>query len=250
VLSAPPRPGHDARPYRIKWVRQEPPIGFRSTPDGVYIVGTAASPVGRDHVRIRVVIESGARVAVRSAASMIAWSSEDAVYEIEVTVEQGACLDWKLQPLVVSAACRFRQRVFLDLADGAQLHWSEEVVLGRSGEEPGDVRLGLDADLGSGPLLRHELAAGPSHAGWDGPAVLGCNRAARLVLTVDRPSALPEATAGPGWAVMPLPGGRDCRSAGALTQALAPDLLALQCLSAMSSPACAPSSTHPTIQPT
>ena len=67
------------------------------------------------------------------------------------------------------------------LAKRAALRWTEEIVLGRHGEEPGRLSLRLDVDLDDNPLLRHQLELGRC-AGWDGPAVVGPNRAVGLIL--------------------------------------------------------------------
>jgi urease accessory protein len=198
-------------------------LAFRATPEAVYLVGTAASPVGDDRVGLDVELEAGAALSVRSAASMIAWASAGASLEVNVSVAPGARLDWHLQPLIASAGCSFSQRVRVELATGAALRWGEEVVLGRHGEGPGRLSLRLDVDVDGHPLLRHQLEIGPGIPGWDGPAVMGANRALGLVLLagtdiVRRPSGVASPPAGPGWAVMDLEG------PGVLVSAVGADL--------------------------
>ena len=199
-----------------------PPFAFRATPDAIYLVGTAAAPVGDDELSIRVTVEAGARLNLRSAASTIAWGSTGSSLSIEVEIEAGGYLDWRLQPLVATKGCDFSQSARVSMAEDAGLRWTEEVVLGRHGEAPGDLSLRLDVDVGGRALLRHQLAVGPAR-GWDGPAVLGDNRAVGLVLvagTVAGDLGVP--AAGPGWAVMPLAG------PGALTQAVGRDISLLR----------------------
>jgi urease accessory protein len=218
-------------------VRDAPPVAFRTTPEAVYLVGTAASPVGDDKVTIDINVEAGATLKVRSAASMIAWASAGSSLEINVSVAPGGCLDWHLQPMIASTGCCFSQRVRAKLADGASLRWTEEIVLGRHGEEPGRLSLGLDVDIDDHPLLRHQLEIGPGVPGWDGPAVVGTNRAIGLVLLTTTgvaehaeaspsPRALAPATpsrgAGAGWALMALEG------RGVLVSAVGPDLARLR----------------------
>ena len=69
------------------------------------------------------------------------------------------------------------------------------------------MSLRLDVDIDDHPLLRHQLELGPGVPGWDGPAVLGANRAVGLVLLAGRGVAAGgpgrprqgRARAGPSW---------------------------------------------------
>jgi urease accessory protein len=218
-------------------VRDAPPVAFRATPEAVYLVGTAASPVGDDKVIIDVEVEAGAALKVRSAASMIAWASAGSSLEVNVSVGQGGYLAWHLQPMIASAGCSFSQRVSVKLADGAALRWTEEIVLGRHGEQPGRLSLRLDVDVDDKPLLRHQLELGPGVPGWDGPAVLGLNRAVGLAfltttgltttgLTTSGVAhgglGAPLSGTGTGWAVMALEG------PGVLVSAVGADLARLR----------------------
>jgi urease accessory protein len=197
------------RGYRLTWVRNDPPVGIRDTPDGVYLVATSATPVNDDNVRIQVYVERNAALVVRSAASTVAWATSGSVFDVDVVVEPGGSLDWHLQPFIASARCSVSQRSHLHLSEGATLRWAEEVVLGRSGEGPGVLDLRLDVTVDGKPLLCHELAIGPDAPGWDGPGVLGANRAVGLVLLVGRGfGALSQSgnTVGDGWAILQLDG--------------------------------------------
>jgi urease accessory protein len=208
-------------------VRDAPPVAFRATPEAVYLVGTAASPVGDDKVVIDIEVEAGATLKVRSAASMIAWASAGSSLDVNVSVAKGGYLDWHLQPMIASSGCFFSQHVRAKLADGAELRWTEEIVLGRHGEEPGRLSLRLDVDIDDSPLLRHQLELGPGVAGWDGPAVLGSNRAVGLALLAGPGTAQGEQVvsspgAGTGWAAMVLEG------PGVLVSAVGADLSGLR----------------------
>jgi urease accessory protein len=90
---------------------------------------------------------------------------------VDAELGPGARLAWVPEPLVACAGCRHRGRARLRMAGGARAVWSEAVALGRTGEQPGDVELRLDADADGVPLLRDGLRLGPSAPGWDGPAV-------------------------------------------------------------------------------
>ncbi len=212
---------------RLTWVRDAPPIAFRPTPEAVYIVGTAAFPVGDDRVSVEVHVEDGASLAVRSAASAVAWAGTGSSLEVDVTVDPGGQLDWQLQPLIASTRCQFSQRSRVHLNEGATVRWAEEVVLGRSGEDPGWLDLRLDVTVDGVPLLRHQLEIGKEVPGWGGPAVMGTNRAVGLVLLAGPAGAGLEhwrslRAAGDGWAAMPLEG------PGLLITAVGPDIPALR----------------------
>lgn len=222
TASAPTRQDRAGEGCRLSWVRDAPPMAFRAAPGAVYLVGTAASPVGDDQISLQVTVERGARLTLRSVASTIAWASTGSSFSIEVRVEEGGTLDWRLQPLVASGGCDFSQRAHVSLAPGARLRWAEEIVLGRYGEGPGRLDLRLDVDVDGRPLLRHGLEVGPAAPGWDGPAMLGASRAVGLVLTAGDGEHASGAAAGTGWAAMPLDG------PGALVQAVAQDLPGLR----------------------
>lgn len=217
TAGAPARPGG---PARLTWRRDAPPVAWRPTADAVYLVGTAASPVGSDEVDVEVTVEEGASLSVRSAASAVAWSSSGARTAYSVDVGTGAALDWQLQPLVATGRCRLQQHVSLQLATGAALRWCDEVVLGRHGEPPGDICLRLDLIYDGRPLLRHQVGIGPSYPGWDSPAVCGDARAlvTELLVLATGTAAQLSPGAGPGWALMPLEG------PGVFAQAVGDDL--------------------------
>jgi urease accessory protein len=197
-------------------------MAFRAAPGAVYLVGTAASPVGDDQISLQVRVERGARLTLRSVASTIAWASAGSSLSIEVKIEEGGTLDWHLEPLVASRGCDFSQTACISLAPGSHLRWAEEIVLGRYGEGPGRLHLRLDVDVDERPLLRHGLDVGPGSPCWDGPAVLGDGRAVGLVLTAGDGEGASGTASGDGWAAMPLDG------PGALVQAVARDLYGLR----------------------
>ena len=220
-VAAPARGNGRGDRCRISWAKDAPPIAFRETPEAVYLVGTAAFPVSDDQVSLEVHVGSGATLRLRSAASQVAWTSTGATFFIDAFVQAGGCLDWHLQPLLSTAGCNFSQRAIVRLENGATLRWREEIMLGRHLEEPGRLDLRLDVDTDGAPLLRHQLGVGPGSPGWDGPAVLGQNRAVGFVLLAgdDEHTA---STACDAWAAMPLDG------PGVLLQAVAPDVPALR----------------------
>lgn len=208
-------------PPRIERMLSAAPLRWRATPDAVYMVSTAAAPVGDDDVVVRINVGSGARLAVRSVAASVAWSGSGSRQRVEVEVGPGGHLDWGLEPLVVTAHCDHRQEGVVVLHPSASLRWAEKVVLGRHGEHPGRLRSTLHVDVGGHPLLRHGVDVGDGSPGWDGPAVLGPARALATVAVVDGRRCWSPAS-GPGWSVLPLD------APGALGVAVAPSAVELE----------------------
>ena len=152
--------------WDLAYVRDAPPVAFRATPEAVYLVGTAAFPVGDDCVSVEVEVGEGAALPVRSAASMIAWASSQSRFDVEVTVRPGASLDWQLQPLVASSACHFSQRARASLAEGATLLWGRNSSSAATANRRGTWTWPSTSNTPGAPLLRHQLMLGPgSRAG-------------------------------------------------------------------------------------
>lgn len=134
-----------------------------TAPDTVHLVSAAATPLGGDTIDIRVVVEPGARLRLRSAAATMALPGADtptshAHWQLEVT----GCLDVDLEPTVVAAAARHVSSVALLLHDEGRIRFRERVQIGRCHEREGFWSGSLHADRNDRPLLRHrvELGAG------------------------------------------------------------------------------------------
>jgi urease accessory protein len=192
----------------LERVVSAPPVTFRAAGGAVYIVGTAAGPLGEDDISMDVRVAAGGMLRLRSAAATIVYAGRSSRQVFDVHVGAGAALDWRPEPLIATAGCHHVQDVRICLDPGASLDWSEEIVLGRHGEEPGAIELRLRVDAGGRPLLRHQLLIG--QPGWDGPAVLGSARATGLRLVAgaaDRRATESGArSVGDGWAWMDLEG--------------------------------------------
>ena len=178
------RAGHRTR---CQSLRSDPPIALRTTPDGLYVVGSAAGPIGGDAVHLDVAVGPEAALTVRSAAAAIVLPGPRGLPSsstVKASVAAGATLRWLPEPTIAVQGCDHRATARLRLDDGAAVVWREELVLGRHGEGPGSVLLRLSADLGGRPLVRTELAVGPRWPGWDGPCGVGPARGAGAVLVV------------------------------------------------------------------
>ncbi len=197
---------------------EAPLLPRRTGPNEIHFVGGAAGPLGGDRLRIEVCVGAGATLTVRSVAAMIALPSRDGALsrlDVHATVEEGGRLEWLTEPLIAAGRCNHVTASTVDLAAGASLVWRDELVCGRHGETPGDVRLLSSVQLEKRSLYVHELAVGPSAPGWSGPAVLAGGRVHSTTVLV---GSYPRISASADAAVMELAG------PGIVITAVGPDL--------------------------
>jgi urease accessory protein len=132
-----------------------------TAPDTVHLVSAAATPLGGDSIDLRVIVERGARLRLRSAAATVALPGADvptshAHWEVRVT----GSLDIDLEPTVVAADARHITSAAFFLHDGAQVRFRERVQVGRCEEREGFWSGSLRADCDARPLLRHQVELG------------------------------------------------------------------------------------------
>jgi urease accessory protein len=135
----------------------------RTEPDTVHLVSAAATPLGGDTIRVRVIVEPGARLRVRSAAATV-------VLPGAATLESHACWDLEVegdldidpQPTVVAGNAHHLSATRLRLTGSGRVRLRERIQIGRSDELHGFWSGSLWADVDGAPLLRHciELGAG------------------------------------------------------------------------------------------
>lgn len=150
------------------------PVKFMPTPDGVYIVGTAAAPLNGDRIALDIYVAPRTELTLRTVAASLAWPGTSPIpsqFSINARVGEGASLNWLPEPLVPVAGSRHRMVANIELAAGSKLVWREEIVLGRHREAPGELSSRLEITQPAGPLLRQEIVIGTSH--FSSPAVLG-----------------------------------------------------------------------------
>lgn len=194
-------PGPSGRPV-LHRLRASPPLGVRLAAGDLYLLGTAAGPLGGDRLRLELVVRSGIDLTVRSVAASVALRGDGTPSSHHVTarVEPGATLRWLPEPLVAAAGCDHHSTASVELQGDAGLVWRDELVLGRAGEQPGGCTSGLRVTVDGRAVLHH--AIGTHTPGWDGPAVLGDARAAGHIAFVGPPARHPPpAPAGP-WAAL------------------------------------------------
>ncbi|WP_027344572.1 urease accessory protein UreD [Hamadaea tsunoensis] len=200
---------------RLPVLRGEPPLTLRATPDAVYVVGTAAGPLGGDDLHLHLEVRENAVLRIRSAAAQLALPGHrpgPSRMSVTATVAPGARLEWLPEPLILGHRADHRVSSIVDLCGGATLLWREELICGRHDEPSGDGVISFRAEYAGRPLLVQSLDVGPHAPGWDGPAVLDGARASGSLLRVDAsiawpgseiiaPTAVGMPLAGPGWLV-------------------------------------------------
>ncbi len=140
----------------------------RTEADTVHLVSAAATPLGGDTVTVRVVVESGARLRLRSVAATVALPGAGTAesrshWDLEVAGE----LDLDPQPTIVAGGSRHVTSTRLTLAQGGRVRIRERVQIGRSYEEHGNWSGAMHADVHDGPLLRHRIELGTGSVGDD-----------------------------------------------------------------------------------
>jgi urease accessory protein len=207
-------------------LRSQPPLTARLAGDAVWLVGTAAGPLGGDRVEVDLGVGGGVELTVRSAAATVALAGdagEGSALVVRAVVGSDARLLWLPEPLVATGRCNHRSTARISMEPGAVLVWREELVAGRTGEAPGSCAVAMQVDTADGPVLRHELRIGPGAPGWAGPAVLDGARATGTVVVVGVPDLPVTTVVLPlGAVVQPLPAG------GVLVTALAPGAAAVR----------------------
>jgi urease accessory protein len=178
-------------------LRRTGPFSDRVT---VHLVGGAAGPLRGDDLALDVDVGPGAHLDVRSVAASLALPGPPGAasrMRVRATVAAGATLRWRPEPLIAAAGCDHDVVTEVQVAAGGTLLWREDVVCGRHGEAPGDVRFDTTIGYAGSTLYRHQLALGPAAPGWAGAAVLGGCRALGTVIIID-----------PAWATTAPPAAR------------------------------------------
>jgi urease accessory protein len=137
-------------------------IAARETePDTVHLVSAAATPLGGDSICVRIVVEPGAVLRVRTAAATMtlpgpATLESHANWILEIEGE----LDLDPQPTVVAAASRHITSTRLVLDGAGRIKLRERIQIGRTDERQGFWSGSLHADVDGTALLRHRIELG------------------------------------------------------------------------------------------
>lgn len=190
---------------RVSRLRSEGPLVLRQTgerfpgdaarlgfdgPDGVSValVAGAAGPLGGDEFRLDVHVHEGATLFLRAVAGTVVLPGPHGTLsrsDTNVTVDAGGTLVWLPGVQIAAAECHHAALNRVDVAPDGRVFLLEEVVLGRSGEQPGRFRQRLRASIGGKALYDQELAVGADMPGWRSPAVTGGRKALGSALVIN-----------------------------------------------------------------
>nr|WP_207631354.1 MULTISPECIES: urease accessory protein UreD [unclassified Actinopolyspora] len=186
----------------------------------VHLVGSASSPLGGDDLALHVSVAPGARLSLRGIAATLALPGHGpggSRSSIRIEVAEGGTVEYLPEPTVVTERAAHRAELSVRLGEHARVRCLETLVLGRTGEQPGQLRTDLELERGGCKLLRNGLdvgdpALGASHGYLGGARVL-----ATEAVVWDRDPEAPVSER--EWTLVPLASG------GALTTVLTGDTI-------------------------
>jgi urease accessory protein len=162
------RPGPGGRTV-LPVVRASGQLAVRRTgPSTVHLVATAFGPLGGDEASIRIVVEPGAALSVRSVAAAVALPARERARSSvqRLVADVDGELDLQLEPTVVAAGAHHEAEVLARLGEGARLTLAERVLLGRTAEEPGRWTGTTRVERAGRPLLHTTVDLGPCAPAW------------------------------------------------------------------------------------
>jgi urease accessory protein len=138
------------------------------------LVGSAAGPLAGDDLSLCLRLRAGARATLRATGASLAQGRDRGAAALSVRADLAAAADLIADPgaLIVCQGSRVDVRVELSLAEDAAVEWHELIVLGRTGEPPGQATVRWDVTRAGRPVLRQSVALDPGLA--DGHRVLAC----------------------------------------------------------------------------
>jgi urease accessory protein len=161
---------------RVSRLSGRPPLTLRQVHGDVAtlcLVGAAAGPLSGDDLSVCLDLKPGSQGRLVSTGATLAQGRggqrQPGRMRTAVTVGAGGSLVATPPPLVACAGSQTEVAVTIDLDETASLQWRELVVLGRSDEPAGSLRLDWNVRRGGNPLLRQTIdLTDPRHASWSG----------------------------------------------------------------------------------
>lgn len=149
------------------------PVWLRWDGATLWLVGSGASPVGEDHIRVRVEVGAGVAAAVRSVAATIVYAGRGTGtrWDTDIVVADGGSVDWRPEPVILTGRADHAATTTVRAAAGADVRLDEVLVLGRAGEATGCLRSTLAVWVDEAPVLLTSVDT--SLPGWSGPAGVG-----------------------------------------------------------------------------
>ncbi|MCF2570958.1 urease accessory protein UreD [Brevibacterium sp. UCMA 11754] len=189
--------------------RHEPYIDRDPNAARIALTSGAAGPLGGDHYRFDVSVGDGSSLLIREVSATLVLPGvhgHPSLLESHAHVGEAATLVWVPEPVIAANGCRHTHTVDIDLAADARLFYREELVLGRHGEDPGDLSSALTVRRGGAPLSIQRFDLGPNSLGFDSPAVAGRGQGVGSIVIVDPEGGLPAETVviDPQTAILPV----------------------------------------------
>jgi urease accessory protein len=153
-------------------VRASGQLAVRRTGEAsVHLVATAFGPLGGDDAEVRLVVEEGARLSVRSVAAAVVLPARGTSppSRHRVRAEVAGVLDLAPEPTVVTARAVHLTELHVQLAGTGELTATEQVLLGRTAEEPGRWTGTTRIERAGRPLLHTSVGLGPGAPAWLAP---------------------------------------------------------------------------------
>lgn len=155
---------------RVEGRLRSAPVWVRWDGATLWLVGSGASPVGEDRIRVRVDVGPDLTVAVRSVAATIVYAARGVGtrWDTDLHVADGASVDWRLEPVILTARARHETTTTVHASASAEVTLDEVLVLGRAREATGSLRSTLAVRVDDAPVLLTSIDT--SLPGWAGPA--------------------------------------------------------------------------------
>jgi urease accessory protein len=192
--------------------------GQRGDAAAVWLVNSAAGPIGGDQLELTVLVGAGARVNLHGVAATLALPGHHAGpsrFAVSIEAASGARVAYLPEPTVITSRARHESWLHVELAHDASLRCREVLVLGRDGEPAGRLSTTTHVLRAGRPLLRQHLDIGDPALDASAAYLAGRRVLATEILVLDAGPARP--ASGDWWSLTPLVAG------GALATALAND---------------------------
>lgn len=145
--------------------------------------------LGGDHLHIEIDVGAGCTLEIEDVGGTVAYCGDPSSWTLDVRIGTGATLLWNGLPFIVTQGAVVERRSSFTLQSDARAVIRETLVLGRHGEQGGELISALSVVDAEGPILIERLEA---DGGAPEPGVLGGNRVIDAVIAVGfRPPARP-----------------------------------------------------------
>lgn len=145
------------------------PVWLRWDGETLWMVSSGASPIGEDHVRIRVWVDPGVTATLRSVAATVVYAANGGGtrWDTEIHVAEGAVLGWHPEPLILTQRALHSAITVVHAAAGSEVILDDIVVFGRANEPGGILRSTLAVSVDDDPVLLTSMDT--SIPKWLGP---------------------------------------------------------------------------------